>query len=286
MLDVEKRQECLKNGKFKDYMMVRSALRHSGRFDELFCDGHLNFDVFSLAGLTEEDVVVCERIRQSVSSQRDKVEEHISFYIGLTDYKVYFATFTFSDDTLSRTSPDTRKQKIRRLISSFCDDFLLNIDFGSENEREHYHAVLIVRSDIHPVNDGKSLRFSQLDSYSDYGFYNVKQVSFNHDDADKLSAYLAKLTMHSVKVKQSYISVKKGSPYQMWQKLKVELSSAWLRATDPRSFGGYRSIENTIERVKNSRYVLEHPVYLEWLDSLSVGSLEQLEMDWFTGQPV
>lgn len=101
-----------------------------------------------------------------------------------------FITLTFDDETLSRTSKDTRRQYVRKLLKSISNNYVANIDFGKENDREHYHCVI--------SGYFKDLNWS-------YGFYNVQKIRLKEDDTNntitskKLAKYTSKLTNHAIK---------------------------------------------------------------------------------------
>lgn len=95
-----------------------------------------------------------------------------------------FLTFTFTDKVLSSTSSDTRKRYVRRFLSSFGVPYVANVDFGSKNGREHYHAIL----QMPKIN---------LTEWK-YGALNGKIVRNSTDDV-KLAKYISKLTNHAIK---------------------------------------------------------------------------------------
>lgn len=95
-----------------------------------------------------------------------------------------FLTFTFTDDVLHRTSADTRKQYVRRFLSSFEVPYVANVDFGFKNGREHYHAILQM----------PRINLTQWK----YGGLNGKIVRNSTDDV-KLAKYISKLTNHAIK---------------------------------------------------------------------------------------
>lgn len=110
-------------------------------------------------------------------------------------------------------------------MSKNCDDFIINIDYGKENERLHFHCIMAKKYkdneeekliDVKRQNKkgqwkkGKKLVEDWLLKYEkEIGFYDAEPVKDNIYSAKKLSRYIDKLTMHSIKVKQNYVSVKK-----------------------------------------------------------------------------
>ena len=96
-----------------------------------------------------------------------------------------FVTLTFNDDTLQSTSRESRRRYVARFLKTVAPCYVANIDFGKENGREHYHAVIM----------GKK---PYMDAWNCYGFSNAKTIG-SEDDAAPLSKYVAKLTNHAIK---------------------------------------------------------------------------------------
>ena len=106
------------------------------------------------------------------------------------DGNAWFVTLTFSDKTLERTSKDTRRQYVRRNLQKHFEIYVANIDYGSKNEREHYHALIYCQHD--PTNEIKAF-------WDKYGFSKVEQVRTTEDDAIRTTKYVVKLTRHALK---------------------------------------------------------------------------------------
>lgn len=236
-MDTEKRKELLENGKYKDFCRRRREAIQQDRAKEMYKTEQtyieltgeirerdvLNAEFF---GLEEGEALECERIRRSRSEQRRRVQEHLDFLLNQDVTDVYFATFTFTDEYLNSTKPNTRKQRVRRLLRC-CDDYILNVDYGKENGREHYHAIISLRKGSYTVTDKKKTKIDLFEKYASTGFYSLEKVKKDGKSAKRLARYETKLTMHSVKVRQQYISVKKGSPYQQYATLKGLEAKAW-----------------------------------------------------------
>lgn len=99
-----------------------------------------------------------------------------------------FLTLTFTDDTLNSTSADTRRQYVRKYLKSCNCDYVANIDFGSQNHREHYHAL---------VNIGNI----DFESWHKYGAILAERVRNKNIEKNKtrLSKYICKLSNHAIK---------------------------------------------------------------------------------------
>lgn len=94
-----------------------------------------------------------------------------------------FITFTFSDKYLSYKF-ETRRKYVLRFLEKYSSNFVANVDYGSENGREHYHCVI---------------QCDRVDS-SDwpYGLINFERIRLS-SDSSILSQYVSKLTNHSIK---------------------------------------------------------------------------------------
>lgn len=212
MKNKELRVKVLSDGTFSQYRQERKHRAENGYLDKFIEDNVNNIEY-----------IVCENIRQSCWEQVKKVKSHIEYWFNkashIDKYILYFITFTFDDKAMSY-KPKTRREHICRLLSKYADDYILNIDYGSENNREHYHSFVVF--DKNKINCYKNTfnhtKIQELDNYK-MGNYDLKKARINDLSAIKIGKYMDKLTLHSVKVKQSYISCKKGSLYQEYKKL-------------------------------------------------------------------
>ena len=227
MKDIERRKELLENGTYKNYLKKRKNYVYNG---VVFVDDFGNLD-YSLFDIPINDLIICERIRKCCKEQREKVESHLMYLFNKTKYDLYFITFTFSDDSLNRTTDDTRRQNIRRLLTR-SEDYILNIDYGTKTNREHYHSIVALKNGTYETREENGhIKLSFLDTYK-LGTYDVEPIRKGGNDVKRLSRYISKLTLHSIKVKQKYISVKKGSDYQEWKKLNVKYINAYRNNLD------------------------------------------------------
>lgn len=225
MKNKELKKEVITNGTFQWYAGIRRTAAMTDNLDNFLDPFLIDEDTGEVTNWDLYDKVnECERIRDSRKKQRQKVEKHLIYLLKRPDLKCFFLSLTFNNDAL-QLKPDSRKQAIRRLLQKFSD-YVLNIDYGSENEREHYHAVVALPDDyevyeIETTKGTKQCRCDILDEYK-YGFYNMEPIRCDSDSPKLLANYMNKLTSHSIKVKQSYISVKKGSDYQTHEDLMKE----------------------------------------------------------------
>lgn len=103
-----------------------------------------------------------------------------------------FLTLTFTNDVLESTTKETRRRYVARYLKQYSNKYVANIDYGAKNEREHYHAVILVDSVNH--SDWK------------YGAINFERIRYTNSDIEKdtetikkVSKYVSKLTNHAIK---------------------------------------------------------------------------------------
>lgn len=219
-MDRSTKKKLLEEGLYKNYIKTRKKLFKEGRFDLLYDPKAYE--------MTKKQLHNCELIRRAKDAQRRKIEDHLNFLRVKKDYDLYFGTFNFADFALD-LKQQTRKQRIRRLISCCTEDFILNIDYGHQKRREHYHCILAFKKNNYHLyeNEYGHMKIKELDDY-DLGFYDLEKIRTEDNDVKKISRYIAKLVLHTVKVNQQYISVKKGSDYQK-QKIIIEKIKAAAR---------------------------------------------------------
>lgn len=113
-------------------------------------------------------------------------------YMFYYSREVYFLTLTFRDDVLNSTSELTRRRYIQRSLNDYSSYYCANIDYGAQNEREHYHACVVFKN-INTINLFKELYSSK------FGFLSIQKVGKSYIDKERLSKYINKLTNHAFK---------------------------------------------------------------------------------------
>lgn len=266
-MKAERRAELLENGTYRQYTGKRksAALLENGAPDpntgELFSllptTQEVTREQTAFFGMTEEDIKDCERIRRAKKEQRERLEEHVRYLIERKDLDLFFLTFTFNDDALE-LKKDTRKQAIRRLLGKWTDDYIMNIDYGAEKGREHYHAVISLKKGEYETKEGENGHIypAFLDGYK-MGFFACEKVEKDGKSAERLSRYVTKLTMHSVKVDQQYVSTKKGSAFQRWKKVQAMQMETAVKT---------EAVYEILDQVK-------HPAVKEWKERMKRESL-------------
>lgn len=132
--------------------------------------------------LTYEELRECQRIYDAHRQRSLRIKNKISLMI---QKPCIFLTLTFTDETLDNTSDTTRRRYIVKFLSQFNVPCIANKDFGKENGREHYHAII---------------QSSHID-YSLYtlGAINGIRVVVGTETDTRISKYISKLTNHSIK---------------------------------------------------------------------------------------
>lgn len=116
----------------------------------------------------------------------------------------YFVTLTFSDEVLEATSEQTRREYVRKFLKSNANNshYVANIDYGSKNGREHYHAITNFSCSGwkygHQLSKPIQLYAPLSAKYDNLPDEEYKQKAFETTQK-RLSKYTAKLGFHATK---------------------------------------------------------------------------------------
>lgn len=135
-----------------------------------------------------EIVEECRKVSHNTHARRKRCKVKIGDMVF--DGKAYFVTLTFSDDALANSHDKQRRRWVARALKRFGIKYIANIDFGTLNGREHYHAIVEISSD----NIEKLKKF-----WERYGFLDARKVGDSQSDLDKTTKYVDKLTSHAFK---------------------------------------------------------------------------------------
>lgn len=175
----------------------------------------------------QEDLIEAEKIIKAENNRITRLKSRITLFLDCKE-PTNFLTLTFSDKILQNTTPEERRRYVKRYLKSQSDYYIANLDFGSKNGREHYHAVILGNVDLEPwrkygainvqnVGNRKELTRKNIPRrYKDLDERTVKTLMLR-DTEKKLAKYVAKLTNHAIKAttKRSAImySRKLPNPY-------------------------------------------------------------------------
>ena len=129
-----------------------------------------------------------EKINNASRARTKRLKDRIRYI--MENYDSTFVTLTFTDETLKNTTFETRKRYVVRYLKSYGVPYVANVDYGKENEREHYHAIIGTQTLNYKdwnsngaINGKKIIKKKNLDSNGDL----------------KLAKYITKLTNHAIK---------------------------------------------------------------------------------------
>lgn len=148
----------------------------NSKLDDLYVD-------CCLCGLKNE-YEECLKINNAYYKRLKRLKERVKHI--LTSGPSLFLTLTFNDDALERTSAEFRRIAVQRYLKQYNCLYVGNIDFGSKNHREHYHAL---------IGCGRV----DSESWKKYGNIDFEKVRFRSECASKLSKYINKLSNHAIK---------------------------------------------------------------------------------------
>lgn len=189
-----------------------------------------------------ENAKALKQLLKARRMQISKIKNHINF-CRRNDYIIFFFTFTYDDEKRKKEmKPDTLKKYVIRALRN-ADDYILNIDYGSKTERLHFHAIVFYKisnlykamklkdyfkniekdnKKANQINDNNYIFPNDL-NHKEYiekvGNMYIQKLGNKNDDEEKIARYITKLTLHTIKVKQKYISTKKGSDFQQYADL-------------------------------------------------------------------
>ena len=141
-------------------------------------------------GLQFEEDIEIERKLKARYNKVSRIKQHF-IYMVMKKNNLYFLTFTFDDKYINKCDR-TKKDLIKNLLKEidFNSYFILNVDYGSQTERQHYHCIFGTNKDL----DLKSI----LDKY--YPCYSyTEKIRLDTNCINKIPKYINKLSNHAIK---------------------------------------------------------------------------------------
>lgn len=175
----------IENGTYNNFKTFRKALFKSKK-------DVLNKEYYKYS-FEENEIDLCFQIYNAEYCRRRRTLDEIirwCYAIENSKYfeksKVVFISLTFTNEVLEKTKKQTRRRYVSRFLKENCFHYIGNIDFGEENDREHYHALTLINADI------------SKDKWK-YGVWWIKKINIRKNDIKKTSKYVLKLNNHSYK---------------------------------------------------------------------------------------
>lgn len=141
-------------------------------------------------GIILEPNIEYERILSARYMKVSRVKKRLVYLLYNFRY-IWFCTFTFDDhyiDKCDRTKKDLIKNLLKEI--DFNSYIILNVDYGSQTERQHFHCIFGTNKDL----DLKSI----LDQY--YPCYSyTEKIRLDTSSIKKIPKYINKLSNHAIK---------------------------------------------------------------------------------------
>ncbi len=130
---------------------------------------------------------VLDKHKRAIWKMQHRIKERIEFMLTSNE-SAFFITFTFSDEYLPISTEEylTQQYVFDCLLANQVSSFVANTDYGKENGRFHWHAVVQSQHDIK----------HELWKYGSIHFQRIPKTSLPL----KLSRYLIKLQRHATKI--------------------------------------------------------------------------------------
>lgn len=129
-----------------------------------------------------------ERILNARNHKIQRIKKRFLYLLVRYKY-VWFCTFTFSNDYINKCDR-TKRDLIKSCINIPGFYYILNVDYGDEKQRQHYHCILATN-----LNVDIDLFFGSV-----YPCHTLSILCKNGiDDFVKLSKYINKLVNHCLK---------------------------------------------------------------------------------------
>ena len=131
-----------------------------------------------------------ESILSSRYQKCSRIKKRFIYLIARYKY-LYFVTFTF-DDYYINLCDRSRKDLIKSSLYGFSSDikYILNIDFGKNTERLHYHCIVA-------TNDNGDLNSFLQNNYPCFSY--TEKIRISKEDLKRTSKYINKLSNHAIK---------------------------------------------------------------------------------------
>lgn len=124
-----------------------------------------------------------EKVYNAYRKRLQRLKKRVSLI--LASDKAVFLTLTFTDSSLDSYDFTYLKNYVRKFLKTQCSNYVCNADYGSLNNRLHFHALVV------PKND--------LIDYSLYSLGAINGRKVYSPNSIRLSRYILKLSYHAIK---------------------------------------------------------------------------------------
>ena len=130
-----------------------------------------------------------ERVLKARYMKSSRIKRRLVYLLSGYEY-IWFCTFTFNNNYINKCTR-TKRDLIKMVLNLYDFKYMLNIDYGKNTEREHYHCILATNCDL-DINE-------IFQFYYEGGFSFSIKCKNGLNDLKRLSKYLDKLTNHCIK---------------------------------------------------------------------------------------
>lgn len=147
---------------------------------------------------------------QRLKERKERYYQKVKSMIAENQFRCFELTFTFTNETLQKTSDKTRLRYIKDFLNKQAKFYLLNKDYGEKNGREHYHAFILSRYKI--INfDAYKLGLLKAHHY-----FNSKNI----DSAEQITKHAFKDTTKKAKIIYSRVNKDKQRDIDFERQIK------------------------------------------------------------------
>lgn len=129
-----------------------------------------------------------ERILCARYMKVSRVKKRLVYLFSRYNY-LWFCTFTFNDNLLNKCER-TKRDTIKLVLNNLDFKYILNVDYGTKTERQHFHCVVATNFDL-------DLNLFIKKYYP--CFCLAQKIDLNEKSVSCVSKYINKLTNHSIK---------------------------------------------------------------------------------------
>lgn len=140
----------------------------------------------------------------NVKQNRKRYRRYVRGLVGDTIFSgdlCYLVSLTFRDDVLSDTVRSTRDRYAKNFLNSFCTDYFACLDFGKENGREHYHAIISTSEPMVKELHNRKAFYKLADAQKawKYGFYSLRLIKLDNSGLYTTCNYALKSSDYAFK---------------------------------------------------------------------------------------
>lgn len=180
--------------------------------------------------MSTEEGQMARKVNRASYERRKRCRKRILRY--QLSNKAVFGTLTLSNEVLEKISEETFRKYVQRYMKNYFVSYIANVDYGSQNERIHYHVVGVPKDTWYDILNSTKVFHSKKQKWTttlttsewqeNYGFDYWEILADNDSTPGNVAKYIDKLTNHAFKesTKQSSIIYSRGDYFEHLEELK------------------------------------------------------------------